>query len=88
MSSLAFGQNDMNPANRHPDPSAEAFNHFYNLDYDLAIKQFRDFTVAHPQSMEGWNYLAQAIGDAEFVERHGIERVRLQPRIRDLMRVP
>jgi tetratricopeptide (TPR) repeat protein len=61
MSSLAFGQNDMNPANRHPDPSAEAFNHFYNLDYDLAIKQFRDFTVAHPQSMEGWNYLAQAI---------------------------
>ena len=44
-----------------PQPGAAAFDHFYNLEYDVAIEEFRDFTVSHPHSMEGWNYLAQAI---------------------------
>lgn len=41
--------------------SAAAFNDFYNLDYESSIKEFRGFTSAHPASIEGWNYLAQAI---------------------------
>lgn len=49
------------PAVRPPAPDESAFNHFYNLEYEVATKEFRDFTVSHPRSMEGWNYLAQAI---------------------------
>jgi hypothetical protein len=44
-----------------PEPGASAFNHFYNLEYEVATQEFRDFTVSHPQSIEGWNYLGQAI---------------------------
>jgi len=43
------------------DSNAAAFDNFYNMDYNLATKQFRDLTVAQPQSADGWNYLAQAI---------------------------
>ena len=43
------------------DPGAVAFDNFYNMDYDVATRQFRDFTVAHPESADGWNYLAQAV---------------------------
>jgi tetratricopeptide (TPR) repeat protein len=53
------------------NPSAAAFNNFYNLDYDLAIQQFRDFAVAHPDSLDGWNYLAQAIFYAALYD-HGL----------------
>ena len=54
LASLLIGQT---PA----DPNAAAFDHFYDMNYNLATQEFRDFTVAHPQSADGWNYLAQAI---------------------------
>lgn len=45
-----------------PAPSvATAFDHFYNLDYDEAVAEFRQLLALDPQSPEAWNHLAQGL---------------------------
>ncbi len=45
-----------------PAPTvAAAFDHFYNLEYDDAVAQFRQLTILHPDSAEAWNHLAQGL---------------------------
>jgi tetratricopeptide (TPR) repeat protein len=47
------------PGAARPELEAAALEHFYNLDYDQATKEFRDLTAAEPDSAEAWNHLAQ-----------------------------
>jgi tetratricopeptide (TPR) repeat protein len=40
------------------DPAVrEGFQHFYNLDYDGALRIFEQVAVAHPNDPMAWNYL-------------------------------
>lgn len=42
-------------------PQTEAFQAFYNLDYEKAIELFERETRDHPDSPDAWNHLAQGI---------------------------
>ncbi len=42
-------------------PQSEAFDAFYNLEYDKAIALFEQTANSEPQNPEAWNHLAQAI---------------------------
>jgi tetratricopeptide (TPR) repeat protein len=44
----------------HP-VAKEGFQHFYNLEYDQAIKNFQQEIENHPAQADGYNHLAQAI---------------------------
>jgi len=49
-------------AARASDSAADAgFQHFYNLEYDQAISEFRSAIVEAPENPDGYNHLAQAI---------------------------
>lgn len=50
---------DTDPLNRQPDVR-EAFQHFYNLDYDGAIARFERIQAAHPDNPLATAYLLDA----------------------------
>jgi tetratricopeptide (TPR) repeat protein len=60
---IASGQN---PAAAHTDPLnldpvvRQGYEHFYNLDYDGALKLFNQVTQQHPQEPMAWNYVLMA----------------------------
>jgi len=49
------------PARAQDPELASAFDHFYNLEYDQAIAQFKRGIEEKPDSPERYNYLALAI---------------------------
>lgn len=47
---------------RPPDPLADpGFQHFYNLEYDEALAEFRAAASRDPSSADAWNHIAQTI---------------------------
>ena len=51
---------DTNPLNRTPEVR-EAFNQFYNMDYDRALERFRDIQREHPGNPMATDYLLDAV---------------------------
>jgi tetratricopeptide (TPR) repeat protein len=51
---------DTNPMNYDPQVK-EAFNHFYNLDYNGAIQRFEHFRSAHPDDPQATAYLLEVV---------------------------
>ncbi|MEZ5355788.1 MAG: tetratricopeptide repeat protein [Bryobacteraceae bacterium] len=43
------------------DSAAEAFDHFYNLEFDSALRIFREMARAHPADPQWRNHVAQTI---------------------------
>ena len=56
--SLAWAGGDTNPMNYDPQVK-DAFNHFYNLDYDGAIERFEKFRAEHPGDPQATAYLLE-----------------------------
>src|SRR5262245_56005952 len=42
-------------------PMAKGFEHFYNLEYDQAIREFRDLISKQPDNANYHNHYAQAV---------------------------
>jgi hypothetical protein len=51
---------DTNPMNYDPQVK-DAFNHFYNLDYDGSIQRFEHFRSAHPGDPQATAYLLEVV---------------------------
>ena len=53
-------------ANPHTDPLnldpmvRQGYEHFYNLDYEAALRSFNQVTQQHPQEPMAWNYVLMA----------------------------
>jgi tetratricopeptide (TPR) repeat protein len=51
------------PQNTHTDPLnldplvRQGYDHFYNLDFDTALKDFNQVAQQHPQDPMAWNYI-------------------------------
>ncbi len=51
------------PVNTHTDPLnldplvRQGYDHFYNLDFDAALKDFNQVAQQHPQDPMAWNYI-------------------------------
>ena len=61
-------------ANAAQDPGVErAFEHFYNLEYDQALADFRAAVVAHPDRAELRNNVAQALLYREMFRNGALE---------------
>ena len=51
------------PQNSHTDPLnldplvRQGYEHFYNLDFDTALKDFNQIAQQHPQDPMAWNYI-------------------------------
>lgn len=57
-----------------PEPDVEsAFDHFYNLEYDQALAEFRAAVVAHPGNPELRNNVAQALLYREMFRNGALE---------------
>ncbi len=56
-----------------PDPLRVALDHFYNLEYDLAEKEFSGHLKEHPEDLRAMNYLAAAILQRELLRREMLE---------------
>lgn len=52
---------------------ARGFEHFYNLEYDQAIADFRESTVRRPKEPAAYNHLAQAILYREMLRSGALE---------------
>ncbi len=52
---------------------AQGIEHFYNLEYGPAIRDFRQWTAADPSSSSAWNHLAQAEIYAEMLRIGALE---------------
>ncbi len=52
---------------------AQGIEHFYNLEYQPAIRDFRQWTAADPSSSSAWNHLAQAEIYAEMLRIGALE---------------
>jgi tetratricopeptide (TPR) repeat protein len=51
---------DTDPLNREPQVR-EAFDHFYNLDYDGALSRFEKVAAAHPDNPVATNYVLDCV---------------------------
>ncbi len=61
-------------ANAVPEPDVErAFDHFYNLEYDQALAEFRAAVVAHPDKPELRNNVAQSLLYREMFRNGALE---------------
>jgi len=62
----------MGPAST-PDPLRVALDHFYNLEYDSADKEFTEWLKEHPGDLRALNYLAAVILQRELLRRELLE---------------
>jgi tetratricopeptide (TPR) repeat protein len=62
LSSAAFGQAD-----------SKGFEHFYNLEYDDAIREFKAQISREPENPNGYNHLAQAVLYREMFKAGALE---------------
>ena len=56
-----------------PDPLRVALDHFYNLEYDSADKEFTEWLKQHPGDLRALNYLAATILQRELLRRELLE---------------
>lgn len=56
-----------------PDPLRVALDHFYNLEYDSAEKEFSGWLNQHPNDLRALNYLAATILQRELLRRELLE---------------
>jgi tetratricopeptide (TPR) repeat protein len=55
------------------DPASKGFEHFYNLEYDQSIAEFRQLTAREPDNPNFHNHLAQAILYREMFKAGALE---------------
>jgi tetratricopeptide (TPR) repeat protein len=56
-----------------PDPLRVALDHFYNLEYDSAEKEFTEWLKEHPGDLRALNYLAATVLQRELLRRELLE---------------
>jgi tetratricopeptide (TPR) repeat protein len=57
----------------HAQDVTPGYQHFYNLDFDLALAQFEKAAVADPSNPATWNHIAHTILYAEMLRNGALE---------------